>query len=437
MLESVNIFWFRRDLRLQDNAGLYYALKQSRPVLLLFIFDREILDKLEDRSDKRVNFIYESVRKINLELEAVGGSLRVEYGVPKDVFKILLQQYSIETVFTNHDYEPYAIQRDEGIKDQLAQNYVGFQTHKDQVIFEKKEIVKDDGRPYTVYTPYSKKWLKNFAEQSYKPFHSEVLLERVFKCPPFAFPSLEHMNFAPGTELTVKPEVDKFIIRDYHRTRDFPGIDGTSKMGVHLRFGTISIRQLVSQTVSLNEIFLKELIWREFFMQLLWHKPRLESKCYKVEYENINWNNGEDDFDKWCLGLTGYPIVDAGMRQLNATGFMHNRVRMVVASFLVKHLLVDWRWGEAYFARKLMDYELASNNGNWQWVAGCGCDAAPYFRIFNPYTQTKKFDGAEEYIKKWIPEYNTENYPGPIVEHEFARERCLRVYREALSTKYL
>jgi deoxyribodipyrimidine photo-lyase len=435
--ESISIFWFRRDLRLQDNAGFYTALKQSRPVLPLFIFDRDILDSLEDRSDKRVQFIYEAVNKIKLELEAQGGSLRVEYGVPKEIFENLLREYSVDTVYTNHDYEPYALQRDEEIGQLLASHKIGFQTFKDQVIFEKKEIVKDDGNPYTVYTPYSKKWLKTFTEQSYQSYDSEGALGSVLKCPPFPFPRLQDMNFSFDSRLSINTEINEFLIRDYHQTRDFPAIEGTSKMGVHLRFGTIGIRQLVSKIVSLNEVYLKELIWREFFMQLLWHMPRLESSCYRTEYENIKWNNNEEDFDKWCQGVTGYPIVDAGMRQLNATGFMHNRVRMVVGSFLVKHLLIDWRWGEAYFARKLMDYELSSNNGNWQWIAGCGCDAAPYFRIFNPYTQTKKFDVSEAYIKKWVPEYETEKYPKPIVAHEWARARCLKVYRDALSTKYV
>jgi deoxyribodipyrimidine photo-lyase len=437
VLEFINIFWFRRDLRLQDNAGLYNAFRASEPVLPVFIFDREILDKLEDRTDKRVKFIHQAVEKIKLELEAAGGSIKVEYGFPMEVFKSLSEQYSIATVYTNHDYEPYAIKRDEQIREFLARKNISFITFKDQVIFEKNEIVKEDGNPYTVYTPYSKKWLNSFQEKSLQLIDSKALLAKIVTCPPLPFPSLEMMNFSSDVEITTTPELNKTVIRDYHRTRDFPAIEGTSKMGVHLRFGTISIRELIRETGSLNPVYLKELIWREFFMQLLWHKPWLESNCYKVEYENIKWNNNEQEFENWCEGNTGYAIVDAGMRQLNATGFMHNRVRMVVGSFLVKHLLIDWRWGEAYFAKKLMDYELSSNNGNWQWIAGCGCDAAPYFRIFNPYTQTKKFDISETYIKAWVPEYQTESYRAPIVAHEWARERCLKAYRDALSTKFL
>ncbi len=436
MLQPINIFWFRRDLRLHDNAALFHALSSGIPVLPIFIFDRFILDELEDRSDRRVNFIYAALQNIQLDLKNQQSSLLVQYGFPKDVFEKLILEYNIQAVFTNHDYEPYATERDEEIKKLLSIKNIQFKTFKDQVIFEKDEIKKDEGSHYTVYTPYSKKWLASFNTDCCKAFNSETLRDQFLNNISFDMPSLEEMNFIDNKTLKIQATVDESIITEYQNTRNFPAVEGTSRIGVHLRFGTISVRQLIKQILPLNETFLKELIWREFFMHLLWHKPQLVNRCYKPEYENIQWNNNEEEFERWCRGTTGYPIVDAGMRQLNETGFMHNRVRMIAASFVVKHLLVDWRWGEAYFAKKLLDFELASNNGNWQWVAGCGCDAAPYFRIFNPAIQTQKFDVKEEYIKKWVPEYKDKNYPSPIIQHEWARQRCLAEYKKALSSKY-
>lgn len=431
MIERVNIFWFRRDLRLTDNVGLFHALNSKLPVLPIFIFDTNILDELEDKNDKRVSLIYQSLFAIQKQLEAFGSSLEIFYSTPLHAFQKIIDRYEVETVFTNHDYEPYARERDELIEKFLFKKNIGFKTFKDQVIFEKNEVVKENGEPYLVFTPFSKKWKSNLRQENLKLYFDEKLQKNYLKRSPAQFPSLKDIGFNESNNLP-KLSVDENIIKHYHETRNIPSIRGTSHLGIHLRFGTISIRQLVVKALALNETFLNELIWREFFMQLLWHYPRLVNEACKNEYDNIKWRNNEKEFEAWCSGQTGYPIVDAGMRELNETGFMHNRVRMITASFLVKHLLIDWRWGEAYFAKKLLDYELASNNGNWQWVAGCGCDAAPYFRIFNPHTQTKKFDPELKYIRKWVPEFESFSYSKPIVDHEAARERCLKIYKAAL-----
>lgn len=435
MEQEVNVFWFRRDLRLEDNAALFHALSSGLPVLPIFIFDRNILDDLEDRADKRVCFIYNALLKIQKQLIGLGKSLMVGYDYPETYFQKLLTQYAIRNVFTNNDYEPYAIQRDAAINKLLSEKGIGFKLSKDQVIFEKDELVKDDGSFYTVFTPYSKKWLAKFTENDISGFKTDKLLGSFLNQPELEFPSLSVMKFEKVDTVAVTVDINKVLINSYNNTRNFPGIEGTSRLGIHLRFGTISVRGLVAKAKKWNLVFLKELIWREFFMQLLWHRPGVVHSCFKPEYENIEWRNNEEEFDRWCQGITGYPIVDAGIRQLNETGFMHNRVRMITASFLVKHLLVDWRWGEGYFAQKLLDYELSSNNGNWQWVAGCGCDAAPYFRIFNPDIQTKKFDTDEKYIRQWVPEYKSPEYPFPMVQHKFARERCLAVYKKGLLQK--
>ena len=432
MKQAINLFWFRRDLRLEDNAGLFHALSAGLPVLPVFIFDKNILDELEDRADKRVRFIYNVLCNIREKLKRTGSDLFVAYDYPEDFFRKLICKYEIKTVFANHDYEPYARKRDGGIKQLLTESGIDFKTYKDQVVFEKDEIAKNDGGYYTVYTPYSKKWLEN-VPGALPFFHGEKLQGRFLKNTFPGFPSLESMRFENVETESIHFNIDKGIIESYDKTRNIPGVKGTSRLGIHLRFGTLSIRQLVAKVEKWNAAFLRELIWREFFMQLLWHKPEVVGHCCKPEYENIEWRNSQKEFERWCRGETGYPIVDAGMRELNETGFMHNRVRMVTASFLVKHLLIDWRWGEAYFAKKLLDYELSSNNGNWQWVASCGCDAAPYFRIFNPLAQVKKFDPDEKYIRQWLPEYGSANYPSPIVHHIAARERCLATYKKALS----
>lgn len=431
-MPSVNIFWFRRDLRLTDNAGLYHALRSGQQVLPIFIFDRHILDALEDKSDRRVSFIHEALKNIQEKLVKLKSSLQVYYGFPEEVFAQLLSEHDISMVFTNGDYEPYALKRDESIRKLLRRSGAELKTFKDQVIFEKDEVVKSDGKPYTVFTPYSKQWksrLNAFYQQSYP---AEKYYDQFFRQKPPAIPSLKSMGFESADASFPSANPDEELLKFYHEERDYPS-KRTSRMGVHLRFGTVSIRELARLAVSLNETYLNELIWREFYQMILWHFPHVgNGHAFKKEYELIAWRNNEKEFERWCNGTTGYPIVDAGMRELNETGFMHNRVRMVTASFLTKHLLIDWRWGEAYFAQKLLDFDLASNNGGWQWAAGSGCDAAPYFRIFNPALQTKKFDPQFKYIQKWVPEFQEFTYPKPIVEHEFARVRCLEVYKKAL-----
>ena len=429
---EVDIFWFRRDLRLHDNAGLYHALKSGRPVLAVFIFDREILDELEDRDDRRVVFIHVVVNALARQLGELGSALDVRYTSPLSAFSALVKEYSVGTVFTNHDYEPYARKRDAAVSAVLKESGVGFRSFKDQVIFEKNEVVKEDGRPYTIFTPYSRRWealLNDFFLRSYptKKYHGNF-----YQLPALPVPTLESMGFVSGDFTFPSAVPPAKIIRTYNETRDIPSVAGTSRLSVHLRFGTISIRELVRIEASSNATYRKELIWREFYQAILWFFPHVESGSFKKEYDNIRWRNNEEEFDRWCTGNTGYPIVDAGMRELNGTGFMHNRVRMVTASFLIKHLLIDWRWGEAYFAAKLLDYDLASNNGGWQWAAGSGCDSAPYFRIFNPYLQTKKFDPELKYISRWVPEFQEFGYPAPMVEHEFARKRCLEIFSQAL-----
>ena len=436
MKDTVSIFWFRRDLRLDDNVGLYQALKSGHPVLPIFIFDTEILGQLPE-NDARVGFIQERLQQLHQKLASdYGSGLAQFHGTPKTVFQKLTQEFDVNAVYTNHDYEPYAQKRDKEIKDLLLKSNVAFKTFKDQVIFEKSEVVKDDGDPYVVYTPYMKKWKENFNP----PIHLvnydtlPLLPEKLYK--PNSLPklSLKTIGFE-ASEIKVRDyKVSSELIQKYPETRDFPAKEyGTSHLGPHLRFGTVSIRKMIKKAISeKNETFWNELIWREFFMQILWHYPHTVNEAFKPKYDRIIWRNNEEEFERWKSGQTGYVLVDAGMRELNATGHMHNRVRMLVASFLCKHLLIDWRWGEAYFAEKLLDYEMASNVGNWQWAAGSGVDADPYFRIFNPMTQVEKFDKEREYINQWVPELQELTYPSPMVDHKTARERCLKVYKEAV-----
>jgi deoxyribodipyrimidine photo-lyase len=432
-MESVNVFWFRRDLRLKDNAGLYHALKDRLPVIPVFIFDKNILDKLYDKNDRRVAFIHDTLKEMQETLIKEGTSLIIFNSTPEEAFNGLLKKYKIEKVFTNHDYEPYAKQRDKSIAGLLEKNGSVLKTYKDQVIFEKEEVLKDDGKPYTVFTPYSRKWKTTLTDFYLKPYPTEKYFHNFFKQPSQKIPSLKSIGFNETERNFPAKSLKSDLLKHYADKRNFPAISGTSRLGVHLRFGTISIRQLGTYAQSLSETFLNELIWRDFYHMILWNFPQVgKGKAFKPEYDNIEWRKDAGEFERWCNGQTGYPIVDAGMRELNETGFMHNRVRMIVASFLTKHLLLDWRLGEAYFAEKLLDFDLAANNGGWQWAAGSGCDAAPYFRIFNPYLQTQKFDSKMEYIKKWVPEYMELNYPKPIVNHEFARKRCLEVYGKAL-----
>ena len=432
MRSPVNIFWFRRDLRLDDNAGLYHALRVGTPVVPIFIFDRNILDELKDRTDRRVQFIHQALQQIQKHLISIGSTLDVRYGSPAEIWKQLIKDYTIANVYLNHDYEPYATKRDADIRNMLKENSISFDTYKDQVTFEKNEVLKDDGKPYTIFTPYSKKWKAKLNDFYSSSFPTKKYFSNFFKQKTKEIPSLEVMNFKSAAQSFPTKELQTEIIKHYKEQRDYPANAGTSRLSVHLRFGTISIRELVRKAVQLNETFLNELIWRDFYQMILWHFPYVVGNAFKPEYDNIKWRNNEKEFEAWCKGETGYPIVDAGMRELNDTGFMHNRVRMIVASFLTKHLLTDWRWGEAYFAEKLLDFELASNNGGWQWAAGSGCDAAPYFRIFNPYLQTKKFDPELKYIRQWVPEYEELTYPPPIVDHETARKRCLEAYGMAV-----
>jgi len=432
----VNIFWFRRDLRLADNKGLFHALKSGIPVLPIFIFDRDILDQLEDKDDRRVEFIHLALLEMHKRLAEVGSGMHIYQGRPLDVFAELLKTYNVKNVFTNHDYEPYAIRRDNAVKELLHASGASFHTFKDQVIFEQSEVVKDDGKPYTIFTPYSRKWKAALAINPLHTFPSEQWLDAFYKGPGRPMISLMDLGFKPRGLAFPSPDVRDELIEKYSDNRNFPALPGTSRLGVHLRFGTISIRSLARRALVLNETFLNELIWRDFYHMILWHFPQVgEGKSFKPAYDFIHWRNNESEFEKWCKGETGYPIVDAGMRELNETGFMHNRVRMITASFLTKHLLIDWRWGEAYFARQLLDFDFAANNGGWQWAAGSGCDAAPYFRIFNPALQTEKFDKKGLYIRKWVPEFQELTYTRPIVQHELARKRCLETYGAVLKSQ--
>ena len=432
-MDKISIFWFRRDLRLHDNVALFNALKSGEKVLPIFIFDTSILDKLP-KNDARVSFIIKELRSMNEHLKSFDASIDILHGKPIEVFESLIKKYQIASVFTNQDYEPYAIRRDQEILELLKSENINFNSFKDQVIFEKNEITKKDGNPYVVYTPYSKKWIEAYEQINHTHYTSEDLLSQLYTNSKAKELTLEELGFEE-TNTPIKNYIfNSRIINEYEETRNFPALDNTSKLGPHLRFGTVSVRQMVSRAEEQeNKTFLKELIWREFFMQILWHFPHTHKDSFKPKYDRIVWRNNEDDFKKWCNGTTGYPMVDAGMRQLNNTGFMHNRVRMLVGSFLCKHLLIDWRWGEAYFAEKLHDYEMSSNVGNWQWVAGTGVDASPYFRIFNPTSQIKKFDKDFSYIRKWVPDFQELTYPSPMVDHKFARERCLKTYKEALA----
>ena len=432
--QKLTIFWFRRDLRLDDNVGLFEALKSGNPILPIFIFDKEILDKLH-KDDARVTFIHKTLQSMRDDLlKTFGSSLALFHGTPEAIFKKIILDYDLESVFTNHDYEPYAKERDNNIKTLLAEHNIEFHTYKDQVIFERDEVVKKDGSPYVVYTPYMKLWKQHFREIKLNINNTQSYPNNFIQNKTLPNLDISDIGFKLSKQVIKPYTVTSKLIQTYEATRNFPAQDSTSRLGPHLRFGTVSIRKMVQKAISeKNEIFWQELIWREFFTQILWHFPHTAKDSFKAKYDRIEWRNNEEEFKFWCEGKTGYPLVDAGMRQLNETGFMHNRVRMLVGSFLCKHLLIDWRWGEAYFAETLHDYDMASNVGNWQWVAGSGVDASPYFRIFNPTTQIQKFDKDLKYIKKWVPDFQELTYPQPIVDHKLARERCLKVYKEAVS----
>jgi len=432
-MQEVSVFWFRRDLRIDDNAGLWKALKSGQPVLPIFIFDRNILDKLEERSDARVSFIHQSITAINSQLKEYGSALHVFYSTPIEVMQDLIQKYEVKSVFLNRDYEPYAKERDQQVYDFWKARGVDVIGAKDHVIFEKDEVVKGDGTPYLVFSPYGRAWRKILKPYHYKSYPTEKYFDKFFRCELGSIPSLEDMGFEKTDIPIPSLQIDSNIIKTYDSTRNFPAKkNGTTRLGIHLRFGTLSVRKLLAHGIHYNETFVNELIWRDFYQMALYNFPNSREKAIKPKYDFIRWENNEDHFKAWCKGKTGYPIVDAGMRELNQTGYMHNRVRMIVASFLTKHLLIDWRWGEAYFAQKLLDFDLASNVGGWQWASGSGLDAAPYFRVFNPTAQMEKFDKDLKYIKKWVPELETHLYPRPIVEHKWARERCLERFKEAL-----
>ncbi|TVR87607.1 MAG: deoxyribodipyrimidine photo-lyase [Saprospirales bacterium] len=443
--KKVAVFWFRRDLRWHDNRGLYEALNSGLPVVPAFIFDRAILDELEDRDDARVGFIHSELQKMNREIGDIGRSMDVRQGKVEKVWKELLRDYQVVQVYTNRDYEPYAIQRDKKVQSMLAEHQISFHSFKDHVITEAGEVEKKTGGPYTVFTPYKNTWFDIIGREGgencsledspfLKYYPSEKYLDNLVRIKGTGVPKLEELGFSESSIKIPSRVVKQSVIKQYGKNRNFPAENGTSRLGIHFRFGTLSIREKARKAASLSNTYLNELIWRDFYSQILAEFPHVVDGPFKEKYARIEWINDTDDFKAWCEGKTGYPMVDAGMRELNQSGYMHNRVRMITASFLSKHLLVDWRWGEAYFARKLLDFELASNNGGWQWAAGCGTDAAPYFRIFNPHAQLKKFDKNLHYVKKFVPEYGTDNYPDPIVDHKLARERCLRVYKEALDS---
>ena len=431
-MKPITICWLRRDLRLEDNAALYHALKSDYPVLILFIFDENILQKLANKTDARVTFIHQQLTKIHAALQEKGSSLLIKYGKPEEIWPAILKEYEVKAVYANHDYEPYARKRDDGLAEFLSSEGINFHTFKDQVIFEKNELIKADGKPYTVFTPYYRLWLKTLTDFHVQSYPTEKYFKNLLQLEALPLPTLKDMGFEeaqqkfPATNFEVR-------LKKYDQQRDYPAVDATTRLGLHLRFGTVSIRNVMKEAQKQGaDKWLSELVWREFYMMILWHFPHSAKQAFKPVYDNIIWRNNEQEFKAWCEGKTGYPIVDAGMRQLNETGFMHNRVRMVVASFLCKHLLIDWRWGEAYFAEKLLDYDLSSNVGGWQWACGSGNDAAPYFRVFNPELQLKKFDPKMEYVYKWAPEYKLPILPMPIVDHAFARDRVLKVYKKAL-----
>jgi deoxyribodipyrimidine photo-lyase len=433
-MSKLNIFWLRRDLRLEDNTALSHCIDSDLPFIPIFIFDKEILKNLKNKEDSRLQFIHETLSKLKEKIQAMGGDLRIYYDSPNLAWKNIIKDFDVESVYANEDYEPKMIKRDRSIGSFLNKNNIDFNLFKDQCIFAKNEVLKKDGKPYTVFTPYKNAWLAKLKPTDITSFKTKRIHLKLFPLKPEVMLGINDLGFNKTDVQNNVKTIRKKIISEYKAKRDFPALDATSRLGLHLRFGTVSVRKCVQAAYHSEEhTWLSELIWREFFMQILYNFPHVENAPFKAKYESIKWLNSKTDFKKWCEGKTGYPLVDAGMRELNETGFMHNRVRMVCASFLVKHLLIDWRWGEKYFASKLLDYDLSANNGNWQWVAGTGCDSAPYFRIFNPAIQLKKFDPNSAYVKMWVEEYGSDNYPAPMVDHKSAYNRALRTYKSALN----
>lgn len=432
-MEKINVFWFRRDLRINDNHALFNALKSGLKVVPIFIFDKDILKEFPNTNDRRLNFIYKELKNINNKLLEFNSSILIFNSTVKSSFENLLQKFNVNAVFYNKDYEPYATKRDSEIELYLKERGIEFKGYKDHVIFETNEIVKPDKTPYTVFTPYSKKWKLLLETEMLKTFESEELIKN-FLTFEGRFPTLKELGYNELDYIFPKSNFNKNVIRSYETQRNFPHLDGGSKLGVHLRFGTISIRTAVNNALKFSDCWLNELIWREFFIQLMWHFPKNEHFCFKQKYNYFEWLNDEAKFDKWCKAETGFQIVDAGIRELIQTGYMHNRVRMITANFLTKLLQIDWRWGERFFAEHLLDYELAINNGNWQWAAGTGADAAPYFRIFNPLEQIKKFDSNNIYIDKWLPKEKYKQIK-PIVDYKVARSQYLERFSQFLKNE--
>ena len=427
------VHWFRRDLRWQDNRALDAALTSGHPVVPLFVFDKNILDRLDNQDDARITFLHDRISHMQGEASDLGGSLLVVHDDPINVLETLAENGMMKAVYTNEDYEPYAQTRDAAARNFLKTRGVAFHTFTDHVIQAPGEVTKPDGTPYTVFTPFSKRWHLNLSEENMKTSPSEKHLGSLHTWDS-TLPSLDSIGFKRSSISAPEATITKNVLTQYSEMRDIPSVRGTSRLSVHLRFGTKSIREAAKEGFKYSEKWLTELIWRDFYQHVMHAFPHSMKDAFRPQYDRVPWRHNDEDFQRWTRGETGYPLVDAGMRELLATGFMHNRVRMVVASFFCKHLLLDWRLGERHFAAHLLDFELASNVGGWQWAAGSGCDAAPYFRVFNPTSQLQKFDRELTYVRKWVPEYGTESYPTPMVDHKMARQRAIDTYKNALSS---
>ena len=465
-----SLVWLRRDLRLYDHNALFSALKNSKAVYCCFIFDINILENLTIKNDRRIDFIWHALKEIKTELNNLGSDLIVEVGDPIILIPSLIQKYKCSALFLNKDYEKYAIDRDKKISDTLQLNNIETHRYKDQVIFEEKEILTQNNSPYTVFTPYKNNHLKRIFNEGISQFDCDSYKVNLAKFKNRPLQSLKEIGFEKSNISSIKVPLGtkggftliedfKARIKNYNHSRNFPGVKGVSYLSVHNRFGTVSIRHLARIAIENNSegssTWLNELIWRDFYFQILSNFPHIEEgKAFKLKYNNLKFENNEKLFTAWKNGQTGFPIIDAGMRQLNLTGFMHNRLRMIIACFLVKDLLIDWRWGEKYFSDHLIDYDLSANNGGWQWAASTGCDAQPYFRIFNPLLQSERFDPDGNFIKKYVPELKLLNkkeihqpsvffnkspnnfpiklgldYPFPIVNHAEQKSKIMALFK--------